>query len=459
VSGDLAAYTDNAGTSSTLRYFDFLSGNQGVVPSMPGDRDLLSDVSGTRIAFSRVMNDRVACMAYDVTADLLVEVAPAPGTSRFGTALGGDTVAFVDTLSGGGDIVVADLPSGAPLNISASLEADSNPALATSGDAIVWQRESIPTLSDVLKATRSGGVWSPPQVVSATIDSEFNPDTDGTTVVYDSERASSVAGRDIYFQPLSGGAEVQLELAGVQQNPSISGGVIVFESTGVEPGAKSDLFAYEIASNRLFQLTATPTIGEHLNDVDVLADGSVRVVWAAEEDSSLNAQHDVFATTFDLPPAAEVDFARFVVRDLRIRDPIVCPNGVSVVAEFTPAPGTSPDATSEPVTLRLTRSTAPTDFWPAAVNMPVTGFTPFRFGLARFQSISAAESSRTGIEFFLIKPDAPGRGFAVTDPHSSPASGDYGSVTVEFAIGNQTGRQTVQLVQRPPGSGRWILLR
>jgi hypothetical protein len=34
-------------------------------------------------------------------------------------------------------------------------------------------------------------------------------------------------------------------------------------------------------------------------------------------------------------------------------------------------------------------------------------FTPFSFGPTRFQSISGAERRRTGIELFLIKPDAP----------------------------------------------------
>jgi hypothetical protein len=38
------------------------------------------------------MSDRVACMVYDVAADLLTEIAAAPGVNRFGIALGGDTV-------------------------------------------------------------------------------------------------------------------------------------------------------------------------------------------------------------------------------------------------------------------------------------------------------------------------------------------------------------------------------
>lgn len=296
VSGDLATYTDKGGSNWTIRYFNFLTNADSMVPSS-GDTDLLSDVSNTRIAFSRVMSDRTACMVFDVTTATLTEIAPASGSSRFGTALGGNTVAFVEDNSGNSDIFVADLPSGIPLNLSVSLDTDQNLGMAPSGNAIVWVRIAGATGADIMKAIRSGGVWGSASVVSATIDPEENPDTDGTTIVYDSVRAGE---RDVFMQPLSGGVETGLELAGAQGNPNISAGVIAFESTGVELNAKSDLFVYQIASNRMFQITSTPTIGEHLNDVSVLADGSVRVVWAADESETNQTQHDIFARTFPI---------------------------------------------------------------------------------------------------------------------------------------------------------------
>ena len=95
VSGDLAAYTDKSGANWTIRYFNFLTNADAMVPSS-GDTDLLSDVSQTRIAFSRVMADRTACMIYDVASALLTEVDPVAGSSRLGTAIGGNTVAFVE---------------------------------------------------------------------------------------------------------------------------------------------------------------------------------------------------------------------------------------------------------------------------------------------------------------------------------------------------------------------------
>jgi hypothetical protein len=54
---------------------------------------------------------------------------------------------------------------------------------------------------------------------------------------------------------------------------------------------------YRIVSNELFQVTNTPTVSEVLNDITVLADGSVRLVW-----STGGAESDVMATTFTLPP-------------------------------------------------------------------------------------------------------------------------------------------------------------
>jgi hypothetical protein len=41
---------------------------------------------------------------------------------------------------------------------------------------------------------------------------------------------------------------------------------------------------YDIVNNRLFQLTDTPLVNEQLNDITLLPDGSLRVVWASDED-------------------------------------------------------------------------------------------------------------------------------------------------------------------------------
>jgi hypothetical protein len=113
-------------------------------------------------------------------------------------------------------------------------------------------------------------------VTSDGTEAEANPDIDGSTVVYDAMRAGS---REIAWQPLGGGSEQILTLPDEQRNPSISSGVVAFES--VAPGGSSaDLYVYEISTNRLFQVTSSASVEDSLNDVFVLASGTVRVVWS-----------------------------------------------------------------------------------------------------------------------------------------------------------------------------------
>jgi hypothetical protein len=63
-------------------------------------------------------------------------------------------------------------------------------------------------------------------------------------------------------------------------------------------GSTADLFAYEIATNRLFQVTSTVGIEESLNDAFVLSNGSVRLVWA----QGPIGDRDVRAADLVLPP-------------------------------------------------------------------------------------------------------------------------------------------------------------
>lgn len=144
---------------------------------------------------------------------------------------------------------------------------------------------------------RSAGVWGAPTTVAATLSNEGNPDTDGTTVVYDSDR-SSATDQDIYMKPVAGGPEVALQLAGIQRDPNISRGVVAFESKS-NPLENADIFVYVIATNMLYRVTDTPTVEESLNDVSVLPNGAVRVVWAADDDVAGN--HNIYARTFTVP--------------------------------------------------------------------------------------------------------------------------------------------------------------
>ena len=297
VSGDIAAYSDES--SGVIRYYDFVTMAPGSIMTPASSSDQLSDVNGNHIAFAQQTGLSRSCQVFDVTTLSMVQIGP-DNSGAFATALGSDTVAFVS----GDDIKVGSIsnPSGPLTNLSSSAAFDSGPAVSPNGNTVVWQACSLTSCS-VLRSQFNGTSWSSAVVIANAPAQNTNPDTDGTSIVYDSDRAGSVDGSDIYLQALSGGADTQLSLAGAQRNPSIANGIVAFESTDVE-STSADLFIYEISSNRLFRLTDTPTLDEQLNDVTVLGDGSIRVVWAAHPDTS--PDNDIFAQTFNLPPPTPI---------------------------------------------------------------------------------------------------------------------------------------------------------
>ena len=301
VHGYLAAYTDIQ--SAGIRYYSFLTSTDQAVPTAVQTLDSLPDVFGTRISFSRLSHDRRAIMVYDTASLTLTEIAPQAGSSRVGTALGGDNIAFVDTSVGNGDVMVYDLSTSGPVvNVSAAVEIDRSPALSPAGDAIVWQQCAGSSIDcKIMKAQRTDGIWQTATVLAdASGIAGERTDTDGTWVVYVSDRASAT-GPDIYFRALSeAGAETALEIAGVQRGPTISGGVIAFASIEATLSSFSDIYVYVIASNMLVRVTDTPAVSDFVNDVTVLANGDIRVVWAADDGSS--GDYNIYAQTFT-PPA------------------------------------------------------------------------------------------------------------------------------------------------------------
>jgi hypothetical protein len=310
VDGNLAVYTDRATifAPGTIHYYDFLTGIDSAVPSgEPGDSDILSDVNGSRIAFSRTRasDGATAVMLFDATSGDVTELDPqGPEMMRFGAAVGGDTVAYAEFAFGGGEIFAYDLAAGTATNLSQSPDLDMNPSVSPAGDVVVWER-CIGSNCDIFQSLRAAGIWGPPTVVADPAPSvESNPDADGTTVVYDSARASAT-GQDIYFRPVLGGPETALELAGIQRNPSISNGVIAFEHK-TTPETPGDVWIYVVATNMLHRVSDTATVDETLNDVTVLPSGDVRLVWAADDDAEPGL-HNVYARTFAVPLIPDTD--------------------------------------------------------------------------------------------------------------------------------------------------------
>jgi hypothetical protein len=295
VSGDLVSYTSD----TTVRVYDFYSGADEDVPVAPDSKDELSDVSNGRVTFARLDLDTFEqrVMVYDTQTAITTEIDPQPDPHRASAAIGSDAVAFIDFDDTVGYELFAGSVSGSAAAITNDTRIDQRPQVGPLGTSIVFEScASSPSNCDIHQATWNGSSWTIASL-TANVDPEANPDTDGTVVVYDAVRAGT---RDVCWQPLGGGSEQCLDLAGDQRNPSISEGLVAFESVAFGESA-GELYVYQLSSNRLFRITSTVE-DETLNDISVLGDGRVRVVWTSGE----APDRDVYGATFELPPVGPV---------------------------------------------------------------------------------------------------------------------------------------------------------
>jgi hypothetical protein len=297
VNADLTAYTDVA--DNRIHFYRFSTGVDAPIPAGDSVSDTLSDVSGNRICFTREEpSGDFQVAVFDAGTSLVTEIDPQPGALRLGCAIGGDTLVYVDfgTGSGTGDIFVYDLANpSAPQALSLDLNQEQNPNVSPDGNTVVWENCPAPSNCDVMKATRSGGVWTVSTVVDTLVNEE-NPDSDGSWIVYDAHVGDVPNAQQIFFSPAAGGPATQLVLGEYALNPSVSRGIIGFERTDPSISFNADVFVYDIATNLLYQITSTPDVHEELNDVSVLDNGDVRVVWAANDGAA--GDQNIYATTF-----------------------------------------------------------------------------------------------------------------------------------------------------------------
>ena len=307
ISGDWASYTSEV----SVRYYNFSTNTDAQIPMGPSARDLLSGISGSKIVFARtIVGVKTAVMVFDAANPAAdpVEIDPAPGPTRLGEAIGGNTVAYVDYgLQFNGELVIHDLITSNSVRVTNDIDYDQNPSVSPDGNAVVWEHcgaTAGQTNCDIWQAVKSGAGWSV-SAASATSNPEGNPTTNGTVVVYDVVQLVQPGQVSlIAWRPLTGGAENRLQLDGAWAfDPSIVGNIIAFESRATGPLGlgQADIFVYDIGSNTLYQITNTPA-DEQLNDITVLTDGRLRLVWDSDEDGFF--QRNIHAATFTLPPSA-----------------------------------------------------------------------------------------------------------------------------------------------------------
>jgi hypothetical protein len=283
ISGPWVSYTDNASASIRVQNVN-VAGSDRVIAHPAGSYDNLSNISGGQVVWARAWSSGyqgIYTAQIDTTgkAGEAQEVLPVDGAVRRRAAVGGGVIAFEDrSYSVASDaqpeITLFDpaAPS-EPVRLTTDEMVDQVPAVSPDGSTVVWVKCASATACGVWQATRSAGGWTSMQL-TGDLGTESLPDTDGTYVVY-----GSIEGGDdnIVYQPVGGGAATTLALPGVQRNANISDGVILFESSAT-PGAQFDLFAYDLATELLYQVTDT-RVSEWLSDISVGADGVIHVVW------------------------------------------------------------------------------------------------------------------------------------------------------------------------------------
>ena len=251
--------------------------------------------------FSGVLADRTGIFVFDAATPAAAPagIDPGPGTNRFGAAIGGNTVAYIDFgLEAHGELVIHDLDTAVSNRITNDTAPDGNPAVSPDGRVVTWEHclTSV-TDCDIWQAVRTGASWSVSTVANTT-SREGNPRSNGTLVAYIAraccEPADPVAPSERRASGAVGGGRLGDESAhrrGFHRVRATSHG-----------HRRADIFVYDVANNRLFQITNTPLVNEQLSDITALPDGSLRMVWASDEDGP--DQRNVKGATFELPNIA-----------------------------------------------------------------------------------------------------------------------------------------------------------
>jgi hypothetical protein len=419
---NLASYTDDQGTSIGIRYFDFTTNTDRVVPNPA--IGFLSDVSGDRIAFTQASSaagDEIR--VFDTATNTSVTIPG--GGQRTNPSIGGSLVAFEDRSFSANpnesEIVVYDLVTNTTTRLTTDALMDTNPAVSPTGNAVVFQKcQTTGFGCSIYVATQiAPGVFST-SVLPGQTGENFNPATNGSVVVYTAARNGET---HVYYQPIVGGAETQIPMTGAQRFPSVSGNLIAFESQQVANG-QYDIFVYDIASGTVYRATNTP-VDETYSDISV-CNGIARIVYSAP---GANGDFDMFAFTFT-PPAASVPFASFTAAVAFDRGPRANDDELRVGAVFTLGSGSNGvNPLTEEVALQVGSFSA---------TIPAGAFRRDRFGLLRF------EGSIGGHHVLVIlTPLGGGRYAVIAEAETLELPGTRTPVTVALRIGNDAGSVTV----------------
>lgn len=267
----IASYTnDDFEGTSTIRYFDFATNTEHVLPGNGLDR--LSDTDGRRIAFTELGATGDTLVLYDIASQTTTFI---PGLHNFDPAIGGNNVAFVHGFSQTTlEIGVYDWTTGITTQLTSDGLLNRHPAVSPDGKVVVWEKcQNNGTGCDIYSATQTGPGTFTTRLLTGTGEDTY-AGTNGQLVAYISNKSGE---NDVYLQRVDGANEMHIALPGDQRDVRISGHLLVFES-GTLP--YYDVFLYDLSTARLYQVTNTPGVGETLSDVITGCDGLNRIVYA-----------------------------------------------------------------------------------------------------------------------------------------------------------------------------------
>lgn len=291
ISGSVIAYTDRSSGTSQIRYLDLVTDIGGTVPPQFGTADLLSDISGTYIAFVRTdgINETGEIYVYNIATPFLPPVAidATDSGGRGEASIGGNIVAFEDVTGVNRQIHAASATVPGDSWEIASTGHNYDPSVSADGSVIAYIGCNSADVDCNAMAATSG-----PATVSTNMGRTDGPaagvDTNGTHVVF-------IRDGDLTWAPITGIIDATSEVAlGTDRNPNISGTYVSYEHSD---GTQTDIYFKDISStDPALDLTNTPGMSEQLNDISVVGT-SVRVVFARPGvDDSL----DIYVATFEI---------------------------------------------------------------------------------------------------------------------------------------------------------------
>lgn len=298
ISGNLVTYSSVVGGNSYVRFYDFLTGTDASIPQ-GNSLDYLSDVNNSTIVYTQVASNSFAINLFDISAGgSAVTLDPQPNSQREKPSIGGQTVAWVDFgLNANNlyisEIVVYDRVTGVTTRLTNDEFYDTDPSVSPDGSFIVWTKcQTYASSCHIWQATNNGNGWNTAPLTDS--GEHGNPATDGQYIVYSGylDNATDV---NIFWQTRYGSEVHEIALPGVQRNPAIDGGLVVFENLkGTGWPSNWEALIYDIGSGAGYQVAPTA----ERPDISVAQDGLVRVVWYQCDGATAC---DIYASTFRLP--------------------------------------------------------------------------------------------------------------------------------------------------------------